>query len=106
MKRTNHTSSRKSVIYGKRNLVPIMTIKNTTKSKITDITLVNIRVPAHNVCNLRYKTPKDIPVVFHNGSRYDYDFTIKELAEESEGQFECLGEKTEKYITFSIPIEK
>ena len=23
---------------------------------------------AHNICNLRYKTSKDIPVVFHNGS--------------------------------------
>ena len=24
--------------------------------------------PAHDVCNLRYKIPKEIPVVFHNGS--------------------------------------
>ena len=31
---------------------------------------------------------------------------IKELAKESEGSFECLGENTEKYITFSVPIEK
>ena len=26
------------------------------------------RGPAHNICNLRYKTPKEIPIVFHNGS--------------------------------------
>ena len=26
---------------------------------------------AHDVCNLRYKIPKEIPVVFHNGSTYD-----------------------------------
>ena len=31
---------------------------------------------------------------------------IKELANEFEGQFECLGENTEKYKTFSVPIEK
>ena len=57
-------------------------------------------------CNLRYKTPKEIPVVFHNGSTYDYHFIIKELVKEFEGNFECLGENTEKYITFSVPIKK
>ena len=49
--------------------------------------------------------PNETPVVFHNGSSYDYHFIIKELANEFEGQFECLGENTEKYKTFSIPIE-
>ena len=33
---------------------------------------------------------KEIPIVFHNGSTYDYHFIIKELAKECEGQFECL----------------
>ena len=42
----------------------------------------------------------------HNGSTYDYHFIIKELAEEFEGEFECLDENTEKYITFSVPIKK
>ena len=64
------------------------------------------RGAAHDICNLRYKIPKEIPVVFHNGSTYDYHFIIKELAEEFEGEFECLGENTEKYITFSVLIEK
>ena len=31
---------------------------------------------------------------------------LKKLTEEFEGQFTCLGENTEKYITFSNPIEK
>ena len=57
------------------------------------------RGAAHDICNLRYKIPKKIPVMFHNGSTYDYQFIIKELAEEFEGEFECLGENTEKYIT-------
>ena len=60
----------------------------------------------HNTCNLRYKIPKNTPVIFHNGSTYDYHFIIKELASEFEGNFECLGENTEKYITFSVPIKK
>ena len=58
------------------------------------------------ICNLRYKTPKEIPVIFHNGSRYDYHFIIKQLAKETDGRLECLGENTEKYITFSVPVEK
>ena len=39
------------------------------------------RGAAHDICNLRYQIPKEIPVVFHNGSTYDYHFIIKELAE-------------------------
>ena len=64
------------------------------------------RGAAHSICNLRYKVPKEIPIVFHNGSIYDYHFIIKELVKEFEGNFECLGENTEKYITFSVPIKK
>ena len=61
---------------------------------------------AHNIFNLRYKIPKKIPIVFHNRSTYDYHFIIKELVKEFEGNFECLGENTEKCITFSVPIKK
>ena len=58
------------------------------------------RDTAHNICNLRYKTPKEIPAVFGNGSIYDHHFIIKDLAEEFEGQFECFGENTEKNFFF------
>ena len=64
------------------------------------------RGAAHNICNLRYKVPKEIPTVFHNGCIYDYHFIIKELVKEFEGNFECLGKNTEKYITFSVLIKK
>ena len=64
------------------------------------------RGAAHNICNLRYKIPKEIPIVFHNGSTYDYHFIIKELVKEFEGNFECLGDNMEKYITSSAPIKK
>ena len=53
-----------------------------------------------------YNTPRETPFVFHNGSSYDYHFIIKGLAEECDGDFECLGENKEKYITFSVPIKK
>ena len=43
---------------------------------------------------------KEIPVVFHNGSIYDYNFKIKKLAEEFESEFKCLGEKTGKIYYF------
>ena len=60
------------------------------------------RGAAHCICNLRYKVPQEIPVKIHNGSKYDYHFLIKELAEEFKGEFECLRENTEKYISFSV----
>ena len=43
------------------------------------------RGAADNTQNLRYKIPKKIHVVFHNGSKYDCHIIIKELLEE----FEC-----------------
>ena len=64
------------------------------------------RGAADNICNLRYKIPKEIPTVFHNGSTYDYHFIIKELVKEFDGNFECLEENTEKYITFLVPLKK
>ena len=32
----------------------------------------NYKGTAHDICNIRYKTPKDISILFHNGSTYDY----------------------------------
>ena len=55
---------------------------------------------------MRYKVPREIPEAFHNGSIYDYHYIIKELVKEFDRNFECLGENTEKYITFSAPIKK
>ena len=54
------------------------------------------RGAAHSICNLKLNVPNEISVVFHNSSNYDYHFIIKELANEFEGKFECLGENTEK----------
>ena len=41
---------------------------------------------------MKIQNTKKIPVIFHNGSTYDYHFIINQLAKE--------------YITFSVPINK
>ena len=41
------------------------------------------RGPAHRNCNLRYRIPSYIPVVFHNLSGYDAHLFIKELGAKS-----------------------
>ena len=64
------------------------------------------RGATNNNCNLRYRIPKEIPIVFHNDSTYDYYFIIKQLAINFKVKFDCLGENTEKYITFSSPSYK
>ena len=68
-------------------------IKTKKKSEIIFIATENLGA-AHSECNLRYKVPKEISVVFHNGSTNDYHFIIKQ------------GENTEKCITFSVPLKK
>ena len=95
--------NKKFVIYARKNLIRV--IKN-YKVKYNCHFTGKYRGAAHNICNLRYKIPKEIPVVFHNGSTCDYHFIIKELIKEFDGNFECLGENREKEITFSVPIKK
>ena len=60
---------------------------------------------ANSIFNLRYKVPKNIPIVIHNVS-YDSHFIINQLAKECKGELDCIGENMEKYITFSVPIKK
>ena len=64
------------------------------------------RGTAYSICNLKSNVPNEIPVVFHNGSKYDFNFIVKVLANKFYGQFECIGENNEKYKNFSIPIKK
>ena len=64
------------------------------------------RGAAHNKCNLKQKVPKFVPLVFHNGSTYDNHFISKQLAKDFNRYFSCIGENTEKYISFSITIFK
>ena len=81
--------------YNKENICHICK-KEFNNDKVRDHCHITgkYRGAAHNTCNLRYKIPKNIPVIFHNGSTYDYHFIIKGLACEFDGNFECFGEKT------------
>ena len=49
------------------------------------------RGAAHHICNLRYIISKKIPVIFHNGSMYDYYLIIKEIAEEFMDRFRFMS---------------
>ena len=59
---------------------------------------------ARSICILKLNVPNEIPVVFHNDSKYD--FHLKELANEFDGQCDCIAENSEKYKSFSIPTNK
>ena len=63
------------------------------------------RGAAHSKCNLNYKVPNNILIIIHNAS-YDTHFKINELAEKFKGELDCIRENMEKYITFSVPIDK
>ena len=62
------------------------------------------RGAAHNSCNLNYKKPKFIPVVYHNLSGYDSHLFIKNLGFTDE-KINCIPNNEEKYISFSKNIE-
>ena len=34
------------------------------------------RGAVHSICNLKYSVSKRIPIIFHNGSNYDYHFIV------------------------------
>ena len=61
------------------------------------------RGPAHSLCNLRYKIPSYIPVVFHNLSGYDAHLFIRELGAHT-SDMEVIAKNKEDYISFSIKV--
>ena len=65
------------------------------------------RGPAHTKCNLQYKIPSYIPVMFHNLSGYDAHLFIKELAASSTDgpKMGVISKNKEDYISFSIKVE-
>ena len=56
------------------------------------------------ICSKKTSTPLEIPIVFHNGSRYNYHFIVKELEKRFKKNFSCTGENSEKYITFLFSL--
>ena len=65
------------------------------------------RGPAHSLCNLRYRIPSYIPVIFHNLSGYDAHLFIKEQGKNLR-DMEVIAKNKDDYISFSIkvPVDK
>ena len=69
----------------------ILAIRNIIKLQIITIIQVYIEVLyIAYIYILKYSTPKEITVICHNGSNYDYNFIMRKLAEEFEGEFPFL----------------
>ena len=60
---------------------------------------------AHNICNLKYRIPDHIHIVFHNLSGYDAHLFIKELGRRfNKNDIGVIAENKEKYISFNVKI--
>jgi hypothetical protein len=61
------------------------------------------RGAAHNICNLNYRTVREIPVFFHNLSGYDGHIIFQNLCKVQEKlKVKVIAKTIEKFITFSI----
>ena len=85
-------------VFGKKN--------NHRKVRDHDHYTGKFRDAAHWICNLRHSTQIDIPVLFHNGTNYDFNLIITELGKEFRSEMRCIPLNTHKYMSFSIPIKK
>ena len=62
------------------------------------------RGAAHSRCNLQYKIPSYISVIFHNLTGYDAHLFIKELAKHG-SKMGVIAKNTEDYISFLVNVE-
>ena len=62
------------------------------------------RGAAHNKCNREFRVPKFFPVIFHNGSGYDFHLFIKTIAKYAKN-IKCIPKTDENYISFSMIID-
>ena len=66
------------------------------------------RGAAHNkCCNLRLKKNKTIPVLFHNGSRYDFHLFVKNLGKVPD-DINVIAKNDEQHISIDkkVPVGK
>ena len=62
------------------------------------------RGPAHNICNLAYKIPHYVPIVFHNLSRYYAYLFIRELGNKFDTSKIGVIAENKKYISFTTDV--
>ena len=79
---TEFTSNYKSMLYLWKKITNLKILKKLSKGinfrKVRDYCNYTDkhRGIAESICNLIFNMPNEIPVVFHNGSNYDYHFII------------------------------
>ena len=59
------------------------------------------RGAAHDQCNLRFRIPEFIPVVFHNLRGYDSHLIMQHLGK-LDAEITCIPNNTERYVSFTI----
>ena len=62
------------------------------------------RGAAHSSCNLQYKVPGYIPMIFHHLSGYDVHLFIRELSKHT-NSMGVITKNKEDYISFSIKVK-
>ena len=62
----------------------------------------NFRGAAHRLCNIKYKTPKKIPIIFHNLKRYDAHFIMQSVGALDDHEIKVIANNMENYISFSL----
>ena len=83
-------------------------IKNSMDYKVKDHDHFSgkYRGSAHNSCNLKFKVPNDIPILFHCGAKYDFHFIIKVLSEKCKNQnFFIIPKSGETFITIQAEFQ-
>ena len=56
----------------------------------------------HNECNLKFRVPNKIPIIFHNLTGYDEHFIIKGLKDNVMKNISIIPQSSEKYKAFLI----
>jgi hypothetical protein len=60
------------------------------------------RGAAHNNCNLQYKIPRHIPVVFHNLRGYDSHLLVQQFGKFPDDDVSVIPNNTEKYMSITL----
>ena len=98
----SHQDAKVCYICGERTLKKLSKSINYRKVRDYCYYTGKYRGAAHHASNLNFNVLNEISVVFHNVLICDYHFIINELANEFEGQFECVVEKKENFKPFSV----
>ena len=98
----SHQDAKVCYICGERTLKKLSKSINYRKVRDYCHYTGKYRGAAHHASNLNFNVLNEISVVFHNVLICDYHFIINELANEFEGQFECVVEKKENFKPFSV----